>query len=329
METEQIVIMDDMDQFATVKPGEPFRLFKWGNIYKGGKKRTVSKDKPFHLPHFKPPIKLGSHREETPAGGFLTGLEVREDGVWAIPELNEQGIKALEQGDFRYHSPEVIWEGGYIEDPDTGNKIEGPLVVGVALTHTPHLGESTALYTYQQEQKIMGEQFETVPVSVFDKFMALFEKKQEQELEPAPEAPEVPEEFALAIKERDDYKAQLEQMQAEREKAEAYAAIAAEFETEEYGAAFKQLGEGEAVARLAKLDADDRGWFIEQFKAMSAQAGTEEVLTKEIGNDAQAFGTFDEAVKAYAAEKDIPYNDAIVPAAQLHPELYAAYQGGK
>ncbi len=325
MEKEQIFI-EDAEQYATVKPGEPFRLFKWGNIYKGGKKRTVSKDKPFHLPHFKPPIKLGSHREETPAGGFLTGLEVRDDGVWAVPEFTEQGLKAWEQGDYRYHSPEVIWEGGYIENPETGDKIEGPLIVGVALTHTPHLGESTALYTYQ-EQNDMSEQLETVPVSVFEKFMALFAKKDEPELEPE-ETPEIPEEFTLAVQERDEYKARIEQMEAEQAEQELFAAVRSEFETEEYGAAFSQMAD-EAVEKLAKLDEDTRVWIIEKFKALSAQVAEEEVLTKEIGEDVQVQTDFNAAVLEYAKEHDMPYQEAVKVVAKEMPELFAAYKGGK
>ena len=327
MEKEQIFIKDEADEFAAVTPGEPFRLFKWGNIYKGGKKRTVSKDKMFKLPHFKPPIKLGSHREETPAGGFLTGLEVRDDGVWAVPEFNEEGIRALEQGAYRYHSPEIIWDGGYIEDPDTGDKIQGPLIVGVALTHTPHLGESTALYTYQ-ENNDMSEQLDTVavPKDFWESVKDFFTFKKEEE--PKPEPVEVPEEYTLAVQERDEYKARIEQMEAEKAEQDLLSAIRSEFNTEEYGAAFSQMAD-EAVEKLAKLDEETRSWIIEKFKALSAQVAEEEALTKEIGEDVQVQTDFNAAVEAYAAEHNMPYQTAVKVVAKEMPELFAAYKGGK
>lgn len=332
MNKEQIFIVEDgalVDEFASVKPGEPFRLFKFGDIYKGGRKRTVSRQKPFSLPKFRAPIKLGSHKEETPAGGFITGLEYREDGVWAIPEWNDEGMAAMEKGAYRYHSPEVIWEGGYIEDADTGTKIEGPLIVGVALTHTPHLGESAALYTYQEYN--MTEQMETVsvPKDFWDGIKDFFSFKK-AEPEPDPE-PELPEEYQLAIKERDEYKAQIEQHKAAEEQKELFTAIRAEFDTEEYGAAFQQLGD-EAVERLAKLDAEERAWFIEKFKALSAQVSEEEKLTQEIGEDEVVPHTaeaFDAAIKAYAKEHGMTYPDAAVVVGREKPELLAAYKGGK
>lgn len=328
--TEHIYIFEEMDEFAAVKPGEPFRLFKFGDIYKSGRKRTVSKDKRFKLPDFKPAIKLGSHKEETEAGGFIRSLEYRDDGVYAVPEWTDEGLKALEKGAYRYHSPEVIWEGGYIEDAETGKKIEGPLVIGVALTHTPHLGHSAALYTYQPQELNMGEQLETVqvPLSVWDKFMAMFDKP-----EPEPqEEPEVPEEYELAMKERDEYKARLEQLDAEKAQAEKFAAVRSEFEKEEYGAAFKAIAEEEgAVEKLANMDEETRAWVLEKFAALSAQA-EEANLDEEVGEDnplPESADGFDAAVQAYAKENKVPYHEAIGIVAKEKPELYQAYMGGK
>ena len=140
-----------IDVFATVKPGVAYRLFPFGVIVKNGVKREITPEyaRRFRLPHFKPPIKLGSHADTTPAGGFIVGLEVRDDGLYAIPEHTEQGAAVLADGSYRYHSPEVIWEGGGLENPADGEEIAGPLIVGDALLHTPHLGEAAALYNVE------------------------------------------------------------------------------------------------------------------------------------------------------------------------------------
>ena len=78
------------DKFVAVSPGEPYRLFPFGPIFKGGQRRDITPEfaSKFKLPHFKPPIKLGSHDETTPAGGHIVGLEVRADGLYALTEMN-------------------------------------------------------------------------------------------------------------------------------------------------------------------------------------------------------------------------------------------------
>ena len=111
-----------LDNYVTTTAGNPFRIFPFGVIYKNGVKREITPDfaKQIKLPHFKPPIKLASHDDSAPAGGFIVGLEVREDGLYAVPEWNEAGLKAIQDGAYRYNSPEIIWGDGAIENPVTG-----------------------------------------------------------------------------------------------------------------------------------------------------------------------------------------------------------------
>lgn len=137
-----------IDRLLATSPGEPYRLLPFGEIHKAGVTINFTREyaAKFRLPHFKPPILLGSHTETTPAGGHIVGLEVRKDGLYAVPEFNEKGLQALRDGAYRYHSPEVLWEGRGFEDPGTGATIEGPIIVGDALLHAPHMGEATALY---------------------------------------------------------------------------------------------------------------------------------------------------------------------------------------
>jgi len=63
-----------VEEYVALRPGDPFRLFPFGKLVKGGKEIEITPElaRRFKLPHFKPPIKLGSHNEETPAGGHIT-----------------------------------------------------------------------------------------------------------------------------------------------------------------------------------------------------------------------------------------------------------------
>src|SRR3990172_324460 len=65
-----------LDEFVSVRPGQPYRLLKIGRLVKDGKERIITSEllSKFRLPHFKPAIKTGSHAEETPAGGHILAL---------------------------------------------------------------------------------------------------------------------------------------------------------------------------------------------------------------------------------------------------------------
>ena len=176
-------------QFAATKAGDPYLWMPYGPITKNGETILVDRNyaAKFKLPHFKPPIKLGSHDEPTPAGGHIISYELRDDGIWVTPELVASGEKALADGAYRYHSPEVIWEGGYILDSTTGQKIYGPLIMGDALLHTPALGEKTSLYVIERKES-MTEQNITVPVSWLER---MFGKKETPAPEPPPQKTEL------------------------------------------------------------------------------------------------------------------------------------------
>ena len=180
-----------VDEFVNVSDGDAIRLFPFGRIIKGGEEHLFTPElaAKFRLPHFRPPIKLGSHEDSTPGGGTLNRLEVRDDGLYGWPELTEKGVKAIQEGDYRYQSPEVIWEDGGLEDPTSGDLITGPLIVGMALLHTPHLGEPAALYSVEPIQT--GEvnmTLETVevPQKWYEGILDFFStKEKEPEAEPA------------------------------------------------------------------------------------------------------------------------------------------------
>lgn len=340
-----------LDQFVATRIGEPYRYLPFGPIRRGGKERMITPElaAQFKLPHFKPPIKLGSHDDNTAAGGHIVGFEVRADGLYVIPEWNDSGESAVAKGEFRYHSPEIIWPGMGVEDATTGKIIEGPLIYGDALLHAPALGERAALYQteiVQQEVNTMEqektEQVETVkvPVKLWDKFSAWLDKA----FTPPEVTPEAePEQPAETTQEPDKFEAmqaELTALKAEkdaREKAEAdaklKAEITAELKSDKFGSAYVEVKTAEEAASvLAGMSPEQREWVMRNFAAQLAQV-KESALLEERGstgkgpdeNPVQALSARIEAVKA---EKKLSYTDAYNVVLAETPELVkAAYPG--
>lgn len=334
-----------IDHFVKVEAGEPYRLFPFGPLYKGGKRIDITPElaAKFRLPHFAPPIKLGSHFETTPAGGFIRALEVREDGLYAIPEWTEQGTAVMERGDFRYHSPEVIWEGGGFEDPATGKIIEGPLIIGDALLHTPHLGEAAALYAFNPKEgdhTMSDQEMVPVPASVWDRMLqGLFGARQD---EPEPETAGTETEAVPAVDEfaaeRSDFEAKLAEAQAQ---ADAYRAeleaMKAETDAQarvaHFGAELEDTAaadDGEFHALLAGLDDETAGAIIQRIKAYSAQAELGRI-DQEIGNPGAMTAEASDPItslhalaQAKAQAEGIPYDQAVLAVRIEKPELVAA-----
>ena len=336
MTTEQVYLIDD---YVTVRPGEPFRLFPIGRLVKDGNIKELTKEllSRFKLPHFKPPIKLGGHEDETPAGGHIAGLEVRDDGLWAVPEYTDKGNKAVEEGDYKYQSPEVIWEGGF-EDPDTGELIEGPLIVGAALLHMPHMGANAALYSVDPISNGGVTMSESVTAPNDTWYQSVIEKLMGRVNEPIPSEPleanpvEIsgvePEKFDALEKERDDLQAKLQTMETEAQYGERIAHFAAEFkdtvlddntELHELIAGIRDEATAEAL--------------LVQFKALSGQI-VESNLTADIGSGgelddlppAEALNT---AVLAKMEEAKVDYNTAMNLIRDEQPDLFTPYiEGG-
>lgn len=310
-----------LDNYVATKAGEPYRLFAFGRIVKNGKVREITPEyaAQFKLPHFKPAIKLGSHEETTPAGGHIIGLEVRADGLYAVPEWNEKGDSSMRDGAYRYHSPEVLWDGGAIEDPKTGAMISGPLVLGDALLHAPHLGEDAKFYTVEiQGDKTMEENTVNVPVSLWEKFVAPLLTKQE------PKVVEViPEDYTITKQERDEYKSKLDAQVAESERKSRVEKFTAELTETKADPSLAEL--------LADLPEEKSEAVLKQFKALSAQID-ESKITAEVGKEggeapADPKAAFNAAVLAIVNEKKINYNAAFeqvkVAQADLFKEAFA------
>jgi len=319
-----------IDNYVNVKIGEPYRLLPFGKIIKNGKAREITPEyaKTFKLPHFKPPVKMGSHNDETFAGGHIIGLEVREDGLYAIPEWNDKGSTALSDGAYRYHSPEVIWDDGGLEDPKTGNLIQGPMILGDAMLHTPHLGEAVALYKIEPitQETNMLENY-AVPKNLWDKFNAFLESK----LTPAEplKVEVIPDDYEAAKLERDELKSK----QLEREQADKTAAVKTELiaklqKKEDFGALYTEpLAADEAANVLAGMNDEQREWVMKNIRALNAQADASKLLV-ETGSAGGAIedpkAAFNALVLKYGAEKKVDYNAAFEIIKTENADLFAS-----
>lgn len=330
-----------IDNFVLTSQGEAIRLLPFGPLYKNGKRRDVTPElaAKFSLPHFKPPIKLGSHEDATPAGGFIVGLEVRSDGLYGLTEWTDKGAKASAEGDYRYQSPEIIWSEMGLEDPATGDTIKGPLIVGTALLHTPHLGEAAALYTAELEELSMTDTV-NVPVTFFDKVMDFFTAKDPKEPKapeapPAPVAPEEPqvEQFEALQQERDNLAAELATLKAEREAEQRSAQLVTELQdAEKFGAMFVELSAAEEAAGFLRgMTTEQQEWVLRNFSALAKQVSTgalfgEQGSTGE-GTPADPFAALTLAVNKVAEERKIDFSAALTIVAEEQPALVeAAYK---
>lgn len=313
-----------MDNFVATKSGEPYRLLPFGVIVRGGQKHDINPEtaKLFKLPFWKPPIKLGSHREDAPAGGHIVGLEVREDGIYAIPEYVPNGEKAMLDGAYRYHSPEIIWDDKGIEDISTGQIVPGPFIVGDALVHDPALGEKAALYTYETKNteggNTMAEEVKTViPANVLEKIVSFFSKHEKIEDIPTKE------QLQALEQERDTFKAKVEQNEAEKKVAVLKDTLTVKLKEDQ----FKSIPQ-DGVDMLLGMTEPQREWTLKTIAAYAAQVKASNI-EREIGSggDGLEEGSPEKlnvAILAYSKEHKVDYPTAMRELIQAQPDLFAA-----
>lgn len=316
------------DEFVNTRTGDAYRLFPFGRVVKNGKARDITPEyaAKFKLPHFKPPIKLGSHEDVTAAGGHIIGLEVRADGLYALPEWNEKGLIAIRDGSFRYQSPEVIWDDGGLEDPSNGNFIKGPMILGDAMLHTPHLGEAAALYSVEpiieNKENTMAEETISLPKALWEEYIAPLFKRTELTAITAEAVTTVegiePDKFAAVEKERDEYKTKLEAIEAAKERAG---------RVEKFSTELKETKADPTMAELlADVPQETAEAILKQFRALSAQIN-ETALTGEQGSEGAGVedpkAAFNALVVKKSAENTISYNAAFELVKGESPELFA------
>jgi hypothetical protein len=79
--------------------------------------------------------------EELPAQGWITAVETRDTGLWAVVEWNELGRETLSDKQFKFFSPEFYRD---YEDPQT-HQIYRNVLTGGALTKSPYFKELEAV----------------------------------------------------------------------------------------------------------------------------------------------------------------------------------------
>lgn len=324
--TERVV-----DQFVSTHPGEPYRLLPFGPIKRarGGPAREITPESAakFRLPHFKPPVKLGSHEDNTPAGGHIVGLEVRTDGLYAIPEWNDRGHQTVSDGSYRYHSPEIIWDEGAVENATTGEWINGPLIVGDALLHTPALGDATALYTSQISHggNTMTDETISVPKTLMEQLAALFKPAVAKVDETVPVTVD---EYSAIKSEAEKLRAELDQYHAQKAHETAVAKYSAYLQSDRFGQEFTGNASGNAAEMLASMSTEQADWILERLAAMAARIdysklsaiGTDS--SHAAGDPRQAFAA---AIDAKMTANKMSYQDAYTLVKNEAPDLFRAY----
>lgn len=79
--------------------------------------------------------------EEYPAQGWITAVEMRDNGLWGSVEWNELGKQTLSDKQYKFISPEFYT---MYEDPQT-HEIYRNVLIGAALTKSPYFKELEAV----------------------------------------------------------------------------------------------------------------------------------------------------------------------------------------
>ena len=175
----------------------------------------------------------------------------------------------------------------------------------------------------------------SIPKSLFEQLMSWLTPKQtEPTPEPTPEPVKVEEteQFKAAVKEREDYKAKLEAIEADNAKRAKVAELTAQLQKkEDYGVVFAEAAADEAAGVLVGMTPEQQEWVTKNFRALIAQID-ESKLTKEIG-DEQAKVTDEDPKARYnalvlqlAAEKKIGYVEAFELAKTVHADAWASFK---
>lgn len=156
----------------------------------------------------------------------------------------------------------------------------------------------------------------SIPQSLLDKFLSVFDKKQEVKEVEVVKVVE-PEDYSTTKAELEQFKAQIETQKAEAAKKERVE----KFETE-----LKDTKANVSIASiLAGLTDEEAGVVMKEIRALSEQINVTEIA-KEVGSPADAIddpkAAFNAAVLAVVKEKGINYNAAFEHVKNSQPEMF-------
>jgi len=163
MENTRVI---DLFMADKVLAGEPVRILPISTdgeaFWRWGRELEITPEIAAALvANFEKRASVGAHQTNLPLNiehvdtqgkiGIYESVVLQEDGVYATFDLTEKGRKLLEDGDFDYLSPEIIFD---MVDTHTGEDV-GPYFVGCAVTNYPFFGDATAMFSREA-----GEHFE-------------------------------------------------------------------------------------------------------------------------------------------------------------------------
>jgi len=138
--------------------GKPFRVMPLGTFKRGDRTLTITKDDLAQMaanfeggrPRWKVPVYFGhptAEQPDPPKAGNVASVEVRDDGLYAVPEYTDKGKASVEDGEYQFVSPGVLWDkngSAYVDEQ--GRQFDN-VIEHVALTNRPFFGKHVALFS--------------------------------------------------------------------------------------------------------------------------------------------------------------------------------------
>lgn len=170
----------------------------------------------------------------------------------------------------------------------------------------------------------------SVPQSLFERLMAFIPGRSVADdggTPPPPPAPDpaASEQYTAAVKERDQYKAEVEALKARQTAQARVDKFSAELQPT------KLSGLEGAPEMLAGMTDEQSAWVLQQFKALSEQIDASgDGITKDVGDtggtdQANPIQQFHAAILVAQNEHKLSYPDAVQRVATEQPDLYAAW----
>ena len=176
-----------VDPFAYTA-GKPFRIFPVGMFKRGDHTIDLTPERLAQMkanyeaqrPRWKIPIYAGHPTEaqpDPPKLGNIAKLELQSDGLYAVPELTDEGTGLINDGKYQYISPGVLWKlsGGTVYTDEQGTEHDNVLD-HIALTNRPFFGNQTSIFSSDANLMKGGDAMveDNKLTTLFNMFRALF-----------------------------------------------------------------------------------------------------------------------------------------------------------
>ena len=296
--------------------------------------------------------------------GMIIDLEVKDDGLYAVPAYNEEGLKVVEKsGGILWSSPEYIH--GEIFTRDGGDKVGDAQLLAITLTPRPAQSHNK-IDRITLSEDLMEEQVKELQAKLAAKDELvkeleekLKEMKDEQDATMNAENDEAEKKTELEDDsekkaEKEDEKKMMEDDEKDHNKMSESLNpnIALLSEVQALREAFKKIEEennqikrDEAVGCLlregkitvAEKSTASKAWNIRELQPefwnmFSERPLNSSVPLEEVGHGASgqeiSKGTLDQKVRALAEEKKIGYSDALSLFREQQPDFYRQAFGG-